>query len=90
VVFDATGSAAAIESGFDYVAHGGSYVLLSVVAADIRFSDPDFHKRETTLLGSRNAPLADFAAVIAAIRKFREASPERHEAVLNALKKSLS
>lgn len=68
VVLDATGSPAAIEAGFDYVAHGGSYVLVSVVSADIRFSDPEFHKRETTLLGSRNATVSDFAAVIEAIR----------------------
>ncbi|MGK6356351.1 zinc-binding alcohol dehydrogenase family protein [Sphingomonas sp. DT-207] len=68
-VFDATGSAAAIETGFGYVAHGGSYVLVSIVASDIRFSDPEFHKRETTLLGSRNATVSDFVAVIDAIRE---------------------
>lgn len=67
-VFDCTGSPAAMEAGFGYVAHGGRYVLVSVVAADIRFNDPEFHKREATLLGSRNATVADFAAVIAAIR----------------------
>jgi threonine dehydrogenase-like Zn-dependent dehydrogenase len=31
VVFDATGSPSAMESGFDHVAHGGRYVLVSVV-----------------------------------------------------------
>lgn len=67
-VFDATGSSAAIEAGFAHVAHGGTYVLVSIVAADIRFSDPEFHKREMTLMGSRNATIADFEAVIAAIR----------------------
>jgi 2-desacetyl-2-hydroxyethyl bacteriochlorophyllide A dehydrogenase len=67
-VFDATGSPAAMEAGFAYVAHGGTYVLVSVVSSDIRFSDPEFHKREMALLGSRNATIADFQAVIAAIR----------------------
>ncbi|MBO9622485.1 MAG: zinc-binding alcohol dehydrogenase family protein [Sphingomonas sp.] len=67
-VFDATGSAAAIEAGFEHVAHGGNYVLVSVVPDTIRFSDPEFHRREMSLLGSRNATLADFAAVIEAIR----------------------
>ncbi|WP_423605146.1 zinc-binding alcohol dehydrogenase family protein [Sphingomonas sp. MS122] len=67
-VFDATGSPTAIEAGFAHVAHGGTYVLVSIVAADIRFSDPEFHKREMTLMGSRNATIADFEAVIAAIR----------------------
>lgn len=68
VVFDATGSPAAMEAGFARVAHGGTYVLVSVVSADITFSDPEFHKREMTLLGSRNATIEDFEAVIAAIR----------------------
>jgi len=67
-VFDATGAPKAIEAGFAYVAHGGTYVLISVVSADITFNDPEFHKRETTLLGSRNATLADFEGVLAAIQ----------------------
>ncbi len=67
-VFDATGSAAAIERGFGFVGHGGTYVLVSIVSATIGFSDPEFHKRETTLLGSRNATPEDFDAVMAAMR----------------------
>jgi 2-desacetyl-2-hydroxyethyl bacteriochlorophyllide A dehydrogenase len=68
VVFDATGNAKAMEAGFTYVGHGGTYVLISVVGADITFSDPEFHKRETTLLGSRNATPEDFDAVVEAMR----------------------
>jgi len=68
VVFDATGNAKAIERGFSFVAHAGSYVLISIVRDNITFSDPEFHKRETTLLGSRNATTEDFEAVLAAIR----------------------
>lgn len=68
VVFDATGNPKAIERGFGFVAHGGTYVLVSIVASDITFSDPEFHKRETSLLGSRNATVADFERVMAAIR----------------------
>ncbi|MFT4054347.1 MAG: zinc-binding alcohol dehydrogenase family protein [Novosphingobium sp.] len=67
-VFDATGNAGAIEAGFAYVAHGGRYVLVSIVTADIRFSDPEFHKREMSLLGSRNATHEDFAHVIEVLR----------------------
>ncbi len=67
-VFDATGNPRAIERGFGFVAHGGSYVLVSIVSSDITFSDPEFHKRETTLLGSRNATVADFEQVMAALR----------------------
>ena len=68
LVFDATGNAKAIERGFAWVAHGGRYVLISVVRDTISFSDPEFHKRETTLLGSRNATTEDFEAVLAAMR----------------------
>jgi threonine dehydrogenase-like Zn-dependent dehydrogenase len=57
-----------MRSGLDYVAHGGTYVLLSVVKEEIAFSDPEFHKRETTLLASRNALRADFERVVSAIK----------------------
>jgi 2-desacetyl-2-hydroxyethyl bacteriochlorophyllide A dehydrogenase len=67
-VFDATGNPRAIERGFGFVAHGGNYVLVSIVASDITFSDPEFHKRETTLLGSRNATIGDFERVMTALR----------------------
>jgi threonine dehydrogenase-like Zn-dependent dehydrogenase len=67
-VFDCTGSPKAMERGFGFVAHGGTYVLVSIVQGMISFSDPEFHKRETTLLSSRNATLADFATVVAAMR----------------------
>jgi hypothetical protein len=68
IVFDATGNPKAIERGFGFVAHAGTYVLVSIVASHISFSDPEFHKRETTLLGSRNAILADFEHVMDAMR----------------------
>ena len=68
VVFDATGSAEAMAAGFRYIAHGGTYVLVSVVSADITFSDPEFHKREATLMASRNATAEDFEFVIECMR----------------------
>jgi 2-desacetyl-2-hydroxyethyl bacteriochlorophyllide A dehydrogenase len=68
VVFDATGSPAAMQNGFRYIAHGGTYVLVSIVNANIAFSDPEFHKREATLLGSRNATREDFEYVLACMR----------------------
>jgi 2-desacetyl-2-hydroxyethyl bacteriochlorophyllide A dehydrogenase len=67
-VFDCTGSAKAMSAGFLYVAHGGTYVLVSIVLDEISFPDPEFHKRETTLLGSRNATRADFDLVFTALR----------------------
>lgn len=67
VVFDATGNGQSIMAGFQHVAHGGTYVLVSVVKDDITFSDPEFHKREMSLVGSRNATSEDFAHVVASI-----------------------
>ncbi|MCY0094510.1 zinc-binding alcohol dehydrogenase family protein [Hoeflea ulvae] len=64
-VFDATGNLASIQSGFARVAHGGRYILVSVVNETVSFSDPEFHKREMSLIGSRNATSEDFRTVIA-------------------------
>ena len=68
VVFDATGSRQSIEAAFAYVASGGRYVLVSIVKGDITFTDAEFHRKELTLLGSRNATLEDFTRVMSAIR----------------------
>lgn len=62
-VFDATGSLAAMAQSLTYVAHGGRLVLVGVAPGDLVFADPEFHKRETTLMASRNALAADFERV---------------------------
>ncbi|MBO7743190.1 zinc-binding alcohol dehydrogenase family protein [Paenibacillus sp. MWE-103] len=67
VVFDATGNAASMNGAFQYVAHGGRLVFVGLVKSDIAFHDPEFHKRELTLMGSRNATREDFDAVMKAI-----------------------
>lgn len=71
VVFDATGNVNAMNRGFEFIAHGGKYVLISIVPGQITFSDPEFHKREATLLGSRNATAEDFETVLQAMRAGR-------------------
>ncbi|MEC0230677.1 zinc-binding alcohol dehydrogenase family protein [Paenibacillus alba] len=63
VVFDATGNARSMTDSFGLVAHGGKLVYVGLVKADITFHDPDFHKRELTLMGSRNATMEDFDTV---------------------------
>ncbi len=64
VIIDATGNPKAMESTIGWLAHGGTIVFVSVVKANISFSDPEFHKRETTLMGSRNATIEDFEHVV--------------------------
>ncbi|KAA3441973.1 dehydrogenase [Mesorhizobium sp. SARCC-RB16n] len=68
VVFDATGNTGSVQSAFAHVAHGGALVMVSIVKDEIRFSDPEFHKREMMLIGSRNATRADFDHVAASIQ----------------------
>jgi threonine dehydrogenase-like Zn-dependent dehydrogenase len=69
VVIDATGSLKAINNGFQYMAHGARYVLVGLQKGDISFSHPEFHKREATLMSSRNATREDFEHVIASMKK---------------------
>jgi 2-desacetyl-2-hydroxyethyl bacteriochlorophyllide A dehydrogenase len=69
VVIDATGNKKAISKGIDWLAHTGRYILIGLQREDICFSHPEFHKRETTLMGSRNATRKDFEQVIAAIQR---------------------
>jgi len=59
-VFDATGSAKSMMQAVQYVANGGKLVYVSLVQADLTFTDPELHRRELTLLRSRNALAADF------------------------------
>ena len=49
------------------MAHGGKYILVGLQLGEISFSHPAFHKREATLMSSRNATKADFSHVMAAI-----------------------
>ena len=64
VIIDATGSRGAINNAFQYMAHGARYVLVGLQKGDINFSHPEFHKREGTLMSSRNALRSDFEHVI--------------------------
>jgi 2-desacetyl-2-hydroxyethyl bacteriochlorophyllide A dehydrogenase len=64
VVFDATGNQPSMRAAFDYVANGGRLVLVGLIQGDVVFSDPDFHRREMTLLSSRNSTAGDFRQII--------------------------
>jgi 2-desacetyl-2-hydroxyethyl bacteriochlorophyllide A dehydrogenase len=68
VVMDATGNLKAINNAFAYLAHGGRYVLVGLQKEHISFSHPEFHKREATLMSSRNANVSDFEHVMESIK----------------------
>jgi 2-desacetyl-2-hydroxyethyl bacteriochlorophyllide A dehydrogenase len=65
LVFEATGNPASMAGAFSLVAHGGRLVFAGLVQADISFHDPELHRRELTLLASRNATHADFLRSVA-------------------------
>jgi threonine dehydrogenase-like Zn-dependent dehydrogenase len=68
VVIDCTGNLKAINRGFQYLSHGGRYVLIGLQKGEICFSHPEFHKREATLMSSRNATRANFEKVSDALK----------------------
>ena len=68
VVIDATGNLKAINAGIQYMAHGARYVLVGLQKNEIVISHPEFHKREGTLLSSRNATKQDFDHVMSSMK----------------------
>lgn len=67
IVFDATGNAKSMANAFQHVAFGGKLIYVGLVQGEISFSDPHFHRREITLLASRNSVAADFKTIILAM-----------------------
>lgn len=68
-VFDATGSVESQKKAIEHTAHGGRIVLVGLAKGDINYFHPDFHKRELTLMSSRNATREDFENVIQSLEK---------------------
>jgi L-galactonate 5-dehydrogenase len=62
-VIDATGNPHAMNGAVNHIRHGGKIVFVGLFKGNLEISDPDFHKKETTLMGSRNATKEDFAKV---------------------------
>jgi 2-desacetyl-2-hydroxyethyl bacteriochlorophyllide A dehydrogenase len=71
VIIDATGNQKAINIAFQYMSHGARYILVGLQKGDITFSHPEFHKREGTLMSSRNATRKDFVDVINSLKSGR-------------------
>jgi len=71
IVFDATGNLRAINNGINFLAHGGKYILVGLQKEDFHFSHPEFHKRESALMSSRNATKEDYEYVIRVLKDKR-------------------
>lgn len=64
VVIDATGNAESMKGAFQLAEHGGKIVFLGLFLGDVSFDDPNFHRRELTLLASRAGLTGTFRDVI--------------------------
>lgn len=69
IVIDATGNQKVMNSAFNYISHGGRLVLVGLQKGDLSFSHPDFHKKESTLMSSRNATVEDFEYVMKCLKE---------------------
>jgi 2-desacetyl-2-hydroxyethyl bacteriochlorophyllide A dehydrogenase len=70
-VFDATGNPKSMAAAFQYPSQGGRLVFVGLFQGEVTFNDPNFHRRELTLLASRNALPGDFARIIGLIEAGR-------------------
>jgi 2-desacetyl-2-hydroxyethyl bacteriochlorophyllide A dehydrogenase len=64
LVFDATGNQQAMNASFHLPANGGRLVFVGLVQGSLTVFDPEAHRRELTVLFSRNATAVDFKRVI--------------------------
>ncbi|MEM6333864.1 MAG: zinc-binding alcohol dehydrogenase family protein [Planctomycetota bacterium] len=71
IVFNATGHRGSMQESFGLTGHGGTLVFIGLVTGQIAFDDPDFHRKELTLMSSRNATAADFCEIIEAMESGR-------------------
>lgn len=87
LVYDATGNASSMIDAFKIVAPGGKLVFVGLFQGDVVFHDPDFHRKEMTLLATRNATGNDFRNIIQLIEdgKIDTAPWITHRAPLEAM-----
>lgn len=64
IVLDATGNKKAMQQQLNYLGHGGKWILIGLQKEELNISHPEFHKREATLMSSRNATKEDFQEVL--------------------------
>jgi 2-desacetyl-2-hydroxyethyl bacteriochlorophyllide A dehydrogenase len=71
VVFDATGNPKSMMEAFSYLANGGRLAFVGLFQGEVTFNDPEFHRRELTVLSSRNARSEDFTRIIGLVESGR-------------------
>ena len=68
-VFDCTGNQESMQKAFQYVAHGGRLVFIGLGQFDITFNDPHLHRRELTVMSSRNSTGKELKKIIEMIEQ---------------------
>ncbi len=71
IVFDCTGNKDSMMGAFRFLANGGKLVFVGLFVGDVTFNDPDFHRREVTLLASRNATPAEHRRILGLLEEGR-------------------
>ena len=69
LVIDATGNAKSMSNALNYVGHTGRLVFVGITTEEVHFPHPLMHRREMTLLASRNALPEDFDRIIDLIQQ---------------------
>jgi alcohol dehydrogenase len=69
VVFDATGNAGCMARSIEFAGFGGRVVYVGITTEPVPLNDPLFHRRELTLLATRNAVSSDFTRILQLIRE---------------------
>lgn len=67
VIFDATGNARSMSSATSWARFTGRVVYVGITKEPVTLDDPLFHRRELTLLASRNAQSPDFPRILGMI-----------------------
>ena len=69
VVIDATGSNKSMSNALNYVGFAGRLVYVGITTQEVSFGHPLMHRREMTLVASRNALPGDFTRIIRLIEE---------------------
>jgi len=72
LVFDCTGNQKSMQDAFKYAGAGGKLIFVGLFVGDVTFHDPDpFHRRELTILSSRNAVADEHRFILAEVESGR-------------------
>lgn len=71
LVFDCTGNKESMMAALQLMSNGGKLVFVGLFVGDFTFADPEFHRRETTLLSSRNCTPPEHRRIIELIEAGR-------------------